>query len=624
VVANLSRFAQAAELDLSAFAGMMPVEMLGRTPFPPINAHPYRVTLGPHAFYWFSLEPRPMGSLPAPGHEEELLTLEAADDWRNIFKGKGREALAEALAVYLPGCPWFRGRRRTIDTTCVLDAVPVGEGSAAAHVVLVRVEYTEGDPETYVLPIAFAGAAEAAATSGRLPHAVVARLHVQPRSQPAAHADEGVLFDPLGQPAFCQALLRFLCDDRRSRGGAGELAAWPLESFPGLAEIVAAELPVSLTRSEQCDTSVTYGDQLLFKVFRRVEAGNHPELEVGRFLQERTSFRATTRVAGELEYRPFRGEPMTLGVLHGQVANQGNAWGYTRDSLGLFFERALMLQIPVEELPLPNRPLLELAGEEVPVLAQEVIGSYLASVQSIGRHTAEMHQALATDANDPDFAPEPFTTHFQRSQYQSLRSQARRALELLRKRLTELPEGLRGPAREVLEREAVVLERARAILERKIAAQRTRAHGDYHLAQLLFTGRDFVVIDFEGDPTRPLSDRRHKRSPLRDVASMLRSFDYATQNALIEGGLRPEDTVRLGPWARLWQLWVSVGFVRAYLAAAGAAAFLPSNRDDLSLLLDFQLLKRAVYELRYELLAGSPRVRVPLLGLRQLLATAEK
>jgi len=315
---------------------------------------------------------------------------------------------------------------------------------------------------------------------------------------------------------------------------------------------------------------------------------------------------------------------MLLGVLHGQVPNQGDAWQYTRDALGLYFERALTMQIPADELRLPDRPLLDLTAEEVPALAQEMIGSYLASVQTMGQRTAELHLALASDADDPDLAPEPFTTLFQRSQYQSVRAQARQALELIRKRFKELPDDLRGPAQEMLNSEPDILDRARAILSRKIEAQRTRSHGDYHLAQLLFTGRDFLVVDFEGQSSRPLSDRRRKRSPLRDVASMLRSFDYATQSALTSGGLRPEDAARLRPWARLWQLWVSVEFVRAYLAAAGGAPFLPAKHDDLGLLLNFHLLKRAVNELRWELAAGVDRARVPLLGLRQLLATGGK
>jgi maltose alpha-D-glucosyltransferase/alpha-amylase len=623
VVANLSRFAQAAELDLSAFPGSVPVEMLGRTPFPPVGEHPYRITLGPHAFYWFSIEPPPAGSLPAAVPEEELPTLEAADDWQNAFKGRAREGLAEALAAYLPGCPWFRGRDRTIDTAGVLDTVPIGRDGVVAHVVLVRVDYTEGDPETYVLPLAFVGAGEAAAVGERLPHAVVARLRVRHRGKPASEAEEGVLFDMLGEPAFCQAILRSVQESRSARGGGGELAAWPLPSYPGLGEVIASESPASLTNAPQGHTLVAYGDRLTLKVFRRAEAGVHPELEVGQFLQERT-FRPIVPVAGAVEYRPFRGESMTLAVLHGQVPHQASAWGYTRDALGLYFERALTLQIPAEELLIPSRPLLDLADEEVPALAQELIGSYLASVELIGRRTAEFHLVLASDSTDPGFAPEPLTTLFQRSMYQSARNHARRAMEQLRKSLKDLPDDLRPLAQEVLDREAGLLDLARAILDHRIAAQRTRVHGDYHLAQLLFTGRDIVVIDFEGEWGRPLSDRRRKRSPLRDVASMLRSFDYATQSALTDGGLRPEDATRLDPWARMWQLWVSVGFIRSYLAAAGGAAFLPENRSDLSLLLDFHLLKRAFTELRYELAHGPARARVPLRALRQFLSAAGK
>jgi maltose alpha-D-glucosyltransferase / alpha-amylase len=617
VVANLSRFAQAAELDLAAFAGSVPVEMLGRTHFPPVTEGPYRVTLGPHAFYWFTLDPARAVALPDAVPEEDLLTLEVADDWQNAFKGRAREALAEALAVYLPRCPWFRGRDRTIDTTTILDT------AAVAHVVLAGVEYTEGDPETYVLAIAFAGADEAASVGERLPHAVVARLRVREKGKPASEAEEGVLFDPLGEPAYSQAMLPAVAESRTARGGLGELVARPLPSFPGLGEIVANEPAPSLVESRPGSTSVAYDDRLTLKAFRRAVPGVHPELEVAQFIQERT-YRPIVPVAGAVEYRPSRGGPMTLAVLHGQLPHQANAWGYTRDALGLYFERVLTAHTPAEELPVPSRPLLELAGEDVPALAQEMIGPYLLLAELIGRRTAELHLALASDPNDPAFAPEPYTTLIQRSMYQSLRSQIRRALDQLQRALKGLPDDLRPPAQEVLEREAGLLELAHTILGRKLAAQRMRVHGDYHLAQLLFTGKDFVIIDFEGEPGRPLSDRRRKRSALRDAASMLRSFDYVTQSALTGGGLRPEDAARLAPWARLWQLWVSVGFVRAYLAAVRGAAFLPDDRDDLNLLLDFHLLKLAVNELGHELAAGSARVRVPLQALRQLLAAGGK
>ena len=207
--------------------------------------------------------------------------------------------------------------------------------------------------------------------------------------------------------------------------------------------------------------------------------------------------------------------------------------------------------------------------------------------------------------------------------YQSLRSQVRQALEQLRK----APEGI--ARRRAAAGPGGARPRGRParpgahILDRKIAAQRTRCHGDYHLAQLLFTGSDFVVIDFEGESGRPLSDRRRKRSPLRDVASMLRSFDYATQSALTAAACAPRTRPGWPRGARMWHLWVSVEFMRAYLAAADGAAFLPAGRDDLSLLLDFHLLKRAVNELRAELAAGAARARVPLQGLRQLLAAGK-
>jgi maltose alpha-D-glucosyltransferase/alpha-amylase len=630
VVANLSRFPQPAELDLSEFRGQVVMELRGRTPFGVAGDRPFPLTLGGHAFYAFSLEPAP-ANLPAALPEEELTTLDVADDWTNVFKGKAREALADVLAAYLPGCPWFRGRERAVEATAVLEAVPITRDGTAAYFVLLRVEYTEGDPETYVLPLAFSSQLSALGSQpgqGGLAesrelraesYAVVGRLRVRPRGRPGEGVTEGVLYDPLGERAFSKGLLDAVAEGARFPAPGGELAAYPLASYPDLREAVASGPTPALMRTEQSNTSVAYGDRLVLKVFRRVEEGVHPELEVGRFFQERTSFANAAPVAGAVEYRPSQGQPWVLGVLHGLVHNQGDAWTYTRDALGLYFERALTLPIAPEDLPLPPHPSLDLIDEEVPALAQEVIGSYLASVELIARRTAELHAALASDPLDLDLAPEPFTALYQRSLYQSLRSQARQALQLLRKRQKDLPEEVRPLAQEVLGREDEILKRGHGVLEHKIDGWRTRYHGDYHLGQLLFTGRDFVVIDFEGESWRHLSDRRRKRSPVRDVASMLRSFDYVLQDALAGGDLRPEDVARLGPWERLWRVWVSAAFVKSYLAAADGGTFLPKSRADVGLLLDFYLLKRAVNELRYELGVRPARARVPLQGLRRLL-----
>jgi maltose alpha-D-glucosyltransferase/alpha-amylase len=222
-------------------------------------------------------------------------------------------------------------------------------------------------------------------------------------------------------------------------------------------------------------------------------------------------------------------------------------------------------------------------------------------VRLLGRRTGELHHAMVGEADNPAFAIEPFTALYRRSLYQSLRTLTRSTFDLLRRRLPVLPEALREEARAVLGMEDLLLRQARAVLERRLTSVRIRIHGDYHLGQVLYTGKDFVIVDFEGEPIRSLSERRFKRSPLRDVAGMIRSFEYASAFALRRGPMRSEDVPLLIPWARLWTRWTSATFLRGYLEVAGEAPFLPADRGELGELLDFYLLDKTVYELRYEL-----------------------
>jgi maltose alpha-D-glucosyltransferase/alpha-amylase len=374
-------------------------------------------------------------------------------------------------------------------------------------------------------------------------------------------------------------------------------------------------------RSEQRNSSVVYGDRYILKAYRRVEEGVHPEVEVGRFLAARPDFRGVPRLEGVLEYHRSWGEPMTLAVLHEFVPHQGDGWRYCQDALGRYFEQALTRPERGEQLPLPGRSLPELLGGDVPRLAQEVIGTPLEAAQLLGRRTGELHLALASAPVDPVFAPEPFTRLYQRSLYQSLRSQTRRTFVLLRKHEGGLPEEARADARNLIEREDALLQRVRAVYEHKINAARIRGHGDFNLREVLYTGRDFVIIDFEGMPARPLSDRRRKYTSLRDVAGMLRSFHYAALSALHDGRVRREDVATLAPWARLWHSWVGLAFLKGYWATATAGSFLPPSLPEQSVLLDFYLVKRSLNELRYELDRGPARVGIPIQGLLQVLET---
>jgi maltose alpha-D-glucosyltransferase/alpha-amylase len=271
---------------------------------------------------------------------------------------------------------------------------------------------------------------------------------------------------------------------------------------------------------------------------------------------------------------------------------------------------------------LPAGALIDLAAREMSADDFERIGTYVPQARLLAERTAELHIALASGTGK-DFEPEPFSELYQRSLYDSMRSLTKKNLRLLRQKLAGLPEAVRGEADWVLGAEERILERLRRLTGRKLAAERIRTHGDYHLGQVLFTGRDFVILDFEGEPSRSLSERRLKRSPFRDVAGMLRSFQYAAYAKLFEeaaaGVASPQVVPALESWALYWERWVSAAFLQAYLRRAQGAAFLPASREEREVLLDSYLLEKAIYEMGYELNNRPDWLRIPLRGIRQIL-----
>jgi len=378
-------------------------------------------------------------------------------------------------------------------------------------------------------------------------------------------------------------------------------------------------LEPTVLRAEQTNTSVVYGNRFVLKLFRRVETGVNPDLELGRFLSEERDFGNIAPVAGALECRRRNGELSTLGVLHGFVPNEGVAWQYTLDTLGRYFEAVLTHRAKGPPAALDTQLLPPVEDD----LAREWIGLYLEEARLLGQRTGELHIALTSDTSTPDLVPEPASDFSRQAVCQAMLSLANRAFPLLRQQLGQLSQEIREKAQRILELEEQVRDRLRLPRDRKIEAIHIRCHGDYHLGQVLYTGNDFVIIDFEGEPTRPLSVRRLKRSPLRDVAGMLRSFHYASYAALLgqAPGVRPEDFATLEPWARFWYLAVSDAFLKGYLDVVGLTALLPRTPDELRTLLDAYLLEQALYEVSYELTYRPAWVRIPLTGILDLLAS---
>jgi maltose alpha-D-glucosyltransferase/alpha-amylase len=558
----------------------------------------------------------PLAVLPTPG------------SWVDCLEGECRGKLEEAIGQLLPHRRWFGGKAKTLRTVQVQEAIPLD----GARLLLVNVEYTDAEAETYALPVAFVPDTQPELRDRLLqatPPVVIARVESD------APEGTGLLYDPLADPGFGRLLLGAVESGVRFRGSRGDLvgtAAPIFSELKGPELRGAGDLEPALLGAEQSNTSLRFGDRLVLKVFRRLEEGINPDLEIGRYLTERTTFRNSPRVAGSLEIlRRERGaEPMTLGILQELVPNEGDAWRYTLDALGRYFERALTGWGRGEHgaAVLPQVPLVELAEQArlIPPDDFERLGTYLPNIRLLGERTAELHIALAA-GEGKDFAPEPFSELYQRSLFDSMRKQAERSFRLLTRRLDTLAPADREKAERLLAAEGEVVDRFRRLVGHKIAAERIRTHGDYHLGQVLFTGKDFVILDFEGEPARSLSERRLKRSPLRDVAGMLRSFHYAAYARLFEETAAgvvtgPEVFAELETWAQYWERWISAAFLRSYLDRAPGASFLPASREELAILLDVYLLEKAVYELQYELNNRPAWVGIPLQGIQQILGAS--
>ncbi len=623
VVANMSRFVQYADLDLSAYRGLVPVEMFGRVEFPRIDDKPLFLTLGPHGFIWFALEQDPSGrGIEVRGTEDAVPTLHMAADLERILRGPARSELLRLLPAYVRARRWFRSKARRIKSVALHDTIAVPMDGRDAQVAIFEVDYTEGEPERYVLPLTLAPTELAAAITGESPQALVA--HVDPTGPATEPGATWSLYDATYDPGFAPALLEAIGARKRFTGRRGEVTATPTKAYRSLRGGRANKLEARVGRAEQSNTSVTLGDRLILKLFRRVDPGINPELEIGVALTAR-GFEQAADVAGWLAYRGSRDEPAALGILQEYVPNQGDVWQLMLDSVASFFEDVATQDAPTTEDGVATvAGVLDAAMSEPLALAAEKIGEFLDVARLLGARTAQLHASLGGKTDDAAFAREPFTVLHQRSMFQTMRNQAGATFGLLRKRLDDLPMETGLQAARALGLAPVIQARMADLTKNKIDCARIRIHADLHAGQVLWTGKDVVFIDFEGEPGRPLAGRRHKKSALVDVAGMLRSFHYAAFGTLLNphvgGSVRPEDLERLEPWADFWYRSVAGEFVRAYLAESAGKPFVPDNRQDLETLLNIAMLQKVLYELDYELNNRPDWVAIPLRGLLDLFA----
>jgi maltose alpha-D-glucosyltransferase/alpha-amylase len=598
-VANLSRFAQPTELDLSSFEGLVPVEMLGYVEFPKIRKVPYALTLAPYGYFWFELQ---SPALPELASELARQTEPRVpfSSWTETLQGAGRPALEQALPRFLLRQRWFGGKSRRIERVTARDFAVLPDLEVV--LLLLEVQYLAGECDSYFVPLLRVGRERAKSLADRYPQARVAGCS-DGRSE---------IWDATVDERFGQWLLQLVGSNMSVSSALGSWRGSAGHHFATMRG--EGELPAQRIAGEQSNTSVRFGDRIIMKLFRRAEPGPNPDCEVTQYLSEERGNTHVPSFMGRIQYLPREGESGDVAIVQNLVDNQGDGWSWMLEELGRYYESCATRVFPPE-----LRGSLGGAHAALDPQAIGVVGlSYKAAVM-LARRTAEMHLDLAADTVRPEFRARVLRKADFVALSLRLRERARQVFD-------QLKHGIAGFSDEVLEHAGMVLGKRREIAERfrkledlDLPLKATRIHGDYHLGQVLRVRDDFFVLDFEGQPARPLAERRALESPLKDVAGMLRSFSYAAEVACLNHtARRPRDAGPLEPWSRLWETCTSVGFLGNYREALAGHGILPAEDKEFALLLDAFRLDKALYELAYELDNRPAWVRIPLLGILAL------
>ncbi len=612
VMVNLSRHSQEVEISRPRYAGFVPEDLFSRKRFHEIRDSPYLIILAGHD-YQLLLMRREAGDITL----KEGVTvpeLSVEEPWDSVLEEKQVVRLEQdILPEYLHKCRWFGGKGRTIARVSITERIPVTGGGQTVFLLLIEVAYAEGGGESVMLPVHYADREDARRLREECSQSVIARLRVG--------GTDGLLYDGVYSGSFRASLFEMIARGKRSKVKGGELVGRRSRAFRTLLAGAGSPESSSVLTAEQTNTSIIIDNRFFLKLYRRLEEGANPEVEMGQFLTDGIRFDGVAPLAGTLEYRRSTAEPVTIAMLQGYIPSHGDAWSFTLDEVARYYDLVLSKRGEVPGAPKLPPSLFDVDFAAVPPLMQELIGGfYLEMVMLLGRRTGELHLALASRSDEAAFCPEPYSILYQRSVYQSMRSLARKVLAHLGRNVGRLGQDAAEEAKRLLAAEQDLLQRFGRFLDRKFSAMKTRIHGDYHLGQVLFTGKDFVIIDFEGEPARTMSERRIKRSPLRDVAGMLRSFHYAAHAVLLQQlRVRSEDVPILEEWAEVWYRFVSGVFLHAYLTTVAASPFIPGDRQELEIMLDAFLLEKAVYELGYELDNRPDWAGIPIRGIRGIL-----
>jgi maltose alpha-D-glucosyltransferase/alpha-amylase len=606
VVANLSQFSQAATLNLSDYRDCDITEVFSQNRFMNVEEGDYNITIGPYGYFWFQVDTAEKKEKADASGELPLIRSEIS--WERLLDNYNevRDLERKILPPFMKKCRWFGGKAKVISKISLHKVIPVKVEGDTHYLSIIEVHYVQRLPELYFLPLTFVPSDNLIDRVEYTVQSVVCRAEIQGK--------QGFIMDSSYDRVFRDFLFAGMQKESTIRDDEGGELRFCTSVFAKLAR--HKQIESKILKSDQSNTAIIYNDLYFFKFYRKLEKEINPDLEIVRFLSEHTTFQNSPKYAGSVEYHDAEGKVIVFGLLQEKVENQGEAWGMAVDSVGRFYERVMAKGKTLKLPKLINKSSIRF--EDAPEILQELIGrGFYERMVRLGQRTAEMHLALASDTTNTAFSTENFTSNYQRSFYSSLRKLLRDRFSLLETSMSKLHPDIQVLAKKVLGLEDKILECFSEVYQVKISALKTRIHGDYHLGQVLFTGKDFVIIDFEGEPGLSFSERRLKKSPLKDVAGMMRSIHYAAfGKILLNENYRDRDLEFLEAWAEQWQHYVGRFYLGAYMERMGMGATLSEEYD---VLLRVLLLEKATYELGYELNGRPDWTIIPLRGIDYLM-----
>lgn len=606
VVANLSRFPQYVELDLSEFAGSIPTEMFSRNNFPVIRDTPYVLTLNSYDFFWFNLTQKT--DLQLTRDNREIPEFKSGDNFMQIYNEEYIHLL-KAISDHIYFSEWYEEREKKFNGIDIFDKLEIPESGGKYFLLIIKINYIDDIPHFYLLPIGVTSSEKANEIRANYPEAIIAKIK----------NNKKILFEGIYDEKYSSLLLKFIAQNRRIEGSSGTFAAAHLQNEKNIFDEIDFTESRLLANDERY-INLIYDEKLHLKLYRKLEEGINPGVETSEKLNQISNFKSIPAYLGKLNYNVSNNTRFSLGLVEEYAYNQGRLWNYMFDSVRQYIDNVNALQkTSAEELHTAFILSLDLNNLRDFAFIHHLVGNnFYEMMMLLGERVGEMHLALNSITDDPSFAPENFSGFHQRSIFQSLRSLIRNTFRELRKKIHSLPEEIKNEAFHLFDKEENLMNYAGKILDQKISAKKIRIHGNLELKQVLFTGKDYSIINFEGQKSVYISERKLKKSALRDVASLVWSLYSAAFSALYEYKLSEPEVLHLEPFVERWWMFMSGTLLQKYNETVKYSDVLPSDYEHTELLLRIFILEKLFIELREEM-NNEGDLEIPLKGIKSFI-----